>query len=248
MEMTEGKANYERSAGSYTWAGIFNTHFWVDPKRGVGVVFLTQELPFYDPAVMDVMRRFEQLMYENLESVPGKSESGMGTQNSTDFDVDALYAALDAERQSRGLSWQQVAQEISHQFEHARATPISPSTLFGMRERRVIEGDGVLQMLRWLHRTPESFVPGQAAMENDTLPQVDAHQILRFDAKAIYEALNAQRSERGMTWKQVASEIGCNAPNLTRLANGGRVSFPDVMRIFRWLGRPAAAFTRASDW
>ncbi len=67
ITMTEGKAVHERSAGSYTWAGIFNTHFWVDPKREVGVVFLTQELPFYDPRVMDVMHRFERLMYEHLQ-------------------------------------------------------------------------------------------------------------------------------------------------------------------------------------
>ncbi len=38
------------------------------------------------------------------------------------------------------------------------------------------------------------------------------------------------------------------ASGLTRLAKGGRVAFPHVMRITRWLGRPAATFTRASDW
>ncbi len=67
ITMTEGKAIHERSAGSYTWAGIFNTHFWVDPKRGIGVVFLTQELPFYDATTMDVMKRFERLIYEHLQ-------------------------------------------------------------------------------------------------------------------------------------------------------------------------------------
>ena len=67
ITMTEGKAINERSAGSYTWAGIFNTHFWVDPKRGIGVVFLTQELPFYDATTMGVMRQFERLIYANLQ-------------------------------------------------------------------------------------------------------------------------------------------------------------------------------------
>jgi len=67
ITMTEGKAIHERSAGSYTWAGIFNTHFWVDPKRGIGVIFLTQKLPFYDATTMDVMRRFERLIYQNLQ-------------------------------------------------------------------------------------------------------------------------------------------------------------------------------------
>jgi CubicO group peptidase (beta-lactamase class C family) len=55
-----------RSPGSYTWAGIFNTHFWVDPGREIGVVFLTQTLPFYDEKVMQVMAGFEELVYRHL--------------------------------------------------------------------------------------------------------------------------------------------------------------------------------------
>lgn len=109
-----------------------------------------------------------------------------------------------------------------------------------------MEGDGVLQMLRWLGRTPESFVPGWEGPQQ-TLPQVTSSQVLRFDARAIYSALDTQRAERGMTWRQVADEIGgFNAPSLTRLTKGGRVVFPGVMRIFRWLSRPAAHFTRVT--
>ena len=166
-----------------------------------------------------------------------------------DFDIDALYQALDAERRARGLSWQRLALEISSQFDESRATAISPGTLSGMRKRRVIEGDGVLQMLRWLDRTPESFVPGDGTSSSPdaTLPAVGRNSILRFDARAIHAALDARRDQRGMTWKQVAAEIGgLNASSLTRLAKGGRVGFPDVMRVVRWLGRPAASFTRAS--
>ena len=76
-----------------------------------------------------------------------------------EFDVDALYAALDAQRQARGLTWAGLAREINRQFERVPVRAISVSTITGMRKRRVIEGDGVLQMLRWLGRTPESFVP-----------------------------------------------------------------------------------------
>jgi CubicO group peptidase (beta-lactamase class C family) len=66
ITMTDGKASHERAAGSYTWAGINNTHFWVDPENGIGVVFLTQVLPFYNAVSMDVMRRFEKAVYEHL--------------------------------------------------------------------------------------------------------------------------------------------------------------------------------------
>lgn len=167
-----------------------------------------------------------------------------------DFDVAALYAALDAARQARGLSWPELAGEISEVFSRSLATPISPSTLTGMRNRTVVEGDGVLQMLLWLKRTPESFVPGyqESRGVSLTLPSAGRDRILRFDAAAIHAALDARRVERGLTWARVAAEIGgFNAAGLTRLAKGGRVGFPSVMRIARWLDRPAASLTRASS-
>nr|MBA2401605.1 beta-lactamase family protein [Bradyrhizobium sp.] len=34
-----------RSAGSLAWAGLANTYFWIDPKRKVSGVFMTQLLP-----------------------------------------------------------------------------------------------------------------------------------------------------------------------------------------------------------
>jgi len=67
IAVTDGSPIHERSAGSYTWAGIANTHFWVDPQKGIGVVFLLQVLPFYDATCMEVMKQFERLIYENLQ-------------------------------------------------------------------------------------------------------------------------------------------------------------------------------------
>jgi methyl acetate hydrolase len=66
ITVADGTAMHERGAGSYTWAGIDNTHFWVDPKNGIGVVILTQVLPFYNATSMDVMKRFERLIYQHL--------------------------------------------------------------------------------------------------------------------------------------------------------------------------------------
>ena len=67
ITVTDGTSTHERGAGSYTWAGINNTHFWVDPKNGIGVVILTQVLPFYNATSMDVVKRFERLIYEHLQ-------------------------------------------------------------------------------------------------------------------------------------------------------------------------------------
>lgn len=56
-----------RSAGSYTWAGIYNTHFWVDPKREIAGVIMFQVLPFYDDATMKVYQDFEDAIGRNLK-------------------------------------------------------------------------------------------------------------------------------------------------------------------------------------
>jgi len=56
-----------RSPGSGTWAGIFNTHFWVDPTKRVGVVVMMQLLPFYDDKAMQVLAGVEERLYQNLK-------------------------------------------------------------------------------------------------------------------------------------------------------------------------------------
>jgi methyl acetate hydrolase len=55
-----------RSPGSLSWAGIYNTEFWLDPRRGVGGVLMMQYLPFYDEAAIRTLRDFEAAVYEQL--------------------------------------------------------------------------------------------------------------------------------------------------------------------------------------
>ena len=52
-----------RSAGSLTWAGLLNTYYWIDPKKRIAAVFMTQVLPFADERVLGVYRRFEHGIY-----------------------------------------------------------------------------------------------------------------------------------------------------------------------------------------
>lgn len=165
-----------------------------------------------------------------------------------DFDLQALYDALDAERAARGMSWREAARDISRSFVDSPARPIAASTLTGLRDRGVAEGDGVLQILRWLGRAPESFIPGCETDETHALPAILPHQILRFDTRLIHVAMDARRTALGMSWEDVAREIpGFSAASLRNLAKGGRTSFPHVARIARWLEQPIARFTRAAD-
>jgi len=59
-------ANF-RSPGSMSWAGIFNTEFWVDPVRHIGGVQMMQILPFYDDGAIRTLRDFEALVYQGLK-------------------------------------------------------------------------------------------------------------------------------------------------------------------------------------
>jgi CubicO group peptidase (beta-lactamase class C family) len=55
-----------RSAGSLCWAGLRNTYFWLDPRKRVAGVLLTQVLPFGDPAVLGLLDAFEGEVYKAL--------------------------------------------------------------------------------------------------------------------------------------------------------------------------------------
>jgi len=57
-----------RSAGSLTWAGLFNTYFWIDPKRRVAGTIMTQILPFADKRTLAVYGQFERGIYEALNA------------------------------------------------------------------------------------------------------------------------------------------------------------------------------------
>jgi len=56
-----------RGEGSYSWAGINNTHFWVDPTRRIGVVVLMQVLPFYDEAALAVLAGTERIVNTSVK-------------------------------------------------------------------------------------------------------------------------------------------------------------------------------------
>jgi CubicO group peptidase (beta-lactamase class C family) len=53
-----------RNAGSLAWAGVVNTYFWIDPVAGLGGVFLTQIMPFYDPFALAAFAAFESAVYQ----------------------------------------------------------------------------------------------------------------------------------------------------------------------------------------
>jgi hypothetical protein len=174
--------------------------------------------------------------------------AGVGAAGLDDFDMGALYAALDEQRRARGLTWAGATREINRPDARPVLHPISASSVTGTRHGRGGEGNIVLALLLWLDRTPESFVPDHPApVTPDTvLRPPPADKWLRWDVPALHAALDHRRRERGLTWKQVADEIsGFTPAMLTGLVRGRHVTFPRVMRLVAWADRPAASFTVA---
>ena len=55
-----------RSAGSLSWAGIFNSYYWIDPHKKVAGVIMMQILPFFDATALGVLDGFETQVYRQL--------------------------------------------------------------------------------------------------------------------------------------------------------------------------------------
>jgi CubicO group peptidase (beta-lactamase class C family) len=62
-----GGAAGMRSPGSYSWSGLQNTHFWVDPVEGIAGILFMQVLPFYDDEAIAILEGFEARVYQSLD-------------------------------------------------------------------------------------------------------------------------------------------------------------------------------------
>jgi transcriptional regulator with XRE-family HTH domain len=73
-------------------------------------------------------------------------------------------------------------------------------------------------------------------MRNDTQARPE------FNHAAFYAALDAQRAELGLNWKQVATQTGVSASTLARMSKGKRADVDGFTALLNWLGLPADDF------
>ncbi len=170
-----------------------------------------------------------------------------------DFDAVALHRALDEKRTALGLAWSGVAREIwmlsSTLNDQRDDHPISPSTIAHMERRANISCQHALFMLRWLDRSPESFLSGATPRENASLPDVGSDRRPRWRLKRLYESLNAKRQREGLTWPELAVILRCTPSQLTGLRTAKfATGMTLAMRITQWLDQPAADFIYAAKW
>ncbi|HEY3939877.1 MAG TPA: serine hydrolase domain-containing protein, partial [Bryobacteraceae bacterium] len=54
-----------RSAGSLAWAGMFNSYYWIDPRRNLCGVIMMQFLPFADKEAVGLLNDFQRAVYSS---------------------------------------------------------------------------------------------------------------------------------------------------------------------------------------
>ncbi len=170
------------------------------------------------------------------------------------FDAGALYAALDEERTRLAISWPAVAEQLwalsSALNDRRRDHPISPSTLTNMGKTSRTSCQHALFMLRWLGRSPESFLEGATSDdERFALPAAGPDRRLRWALKRLYASMDEKRRRDGLTWPALAAVLECSPHQLTGLRTAKFTTGMDLaMRIVQWLGRPAADFVYPASW
>jgi hypothetical protein len=169
------------------------------------------------------------------------------------FDFDAFFAALDAERRERGLGWYELADELWAQSAGLNARRNDHPLCGGAVSRQGARGETSCQyalfMLRWLGRAPEDFLTGAVVDVGDVrLPETGPDSRLRWDLGQLHAALNEQRRDRGLTWAEVALDLGTTPARLTNLRTARFTDLALAMRVTQWLGRPAADFIHPADW
>ena len=66
FQINEAPSATGRPAGTLMWAGLANSYYWIDRVTGIGGVYLSQILPFVDPASLDLFFEFETAVYAEI--------------------------------------------------------------------------------------------------------------------------------------------------------------------------------------
>lgn len=110
------------------------------------------------------------------------------------FDADAFYIALDLERQSRRITWKDVAAEAG----------VSASTLTRMKQGKRPDVDSMAALASWSGLDADNFIVSDTRGEAASLPQISA--LLRGDPNLSAEAATAIEEVLRMTYERLRED------------------------------------------
>lgn len=69
----------------------------------------------------------------------------------------------------------------------------------------------------------------------------------RVDVAKLYDALQAERRTRELSWRQLAQQAGVSPSLLSRMGNGQRPDLDGFIALVQWLGEKAETFMVTPD-
>jgi hypothetical protein len=129
------------------------------------------------------------------------------------FDLQALYRAVNAERERRSLSWAALSRQIG----------VASSTIRRFADAIDAEADGVLAALQWLDAVPEHYISDSNVSGTRLQPASAGH--VRVDMQLIAQANTDPRGANGRTRTTIqnlaaaAERSGQPIASLTRRTN-----------------------------
>ncbi len=105
----------------------------------------------------------------------------------THFDLQALFHAINAERQRQHLTWTELSRHVG----------VSASTIRRYSQANDAEADGVLILIQWLATTPEDYITGNTITPQKLTPPGDGP--LRVDMNLVGDASQDPRGADGRT-------------------------------------------------
>ena len=165
----------------------------------------------------------------------------MGKNMYLDFDIKRLGQALDEKRIAENLSEKQMMEAINSVNNQLHLVPMSLGTIKNMVRRNDTTCQHVLHLLRWLGKTPESFLTG-GERGSARLPFTKKGRFY-WSMELLAEAVKEKKEELKLGWKQVAQELGCSQNQVSGLHKRTYgISIHLAMRITQWLDRPSSDF------
>ncbi|MFD9287713.1 helix-turn-helix domain-containing protein [Streptomyces sp. NPDC060030] len=68
-----------------------------------------------------------------------------------------------------------------------------------------------------------------------------------MNVQTLHAALDAARAEKGLSWRQLAKELGVSASTISRMANGLKPDVSAFAAMTTWLRMPAETFYASSE-
>lgn len=110
------------------------------------------------------------------------------------FDAAAFHAALDLERQTRRITWKDVAHEAE----------VSPSTLSRMKQGNRPDVDSMAALAAWAGLDADEFIVRDTTVEAGALPRISA--LLRSDPHLSKESAIAIEEVLKMTYERLRKD------------------------------------------